>query len=82
MIVAKYMYVTLMLNFSMLTVVIKFFLALIERCSLFQLEERIDTLCKESRAHKSNAEASNLLISELREELQQVRKSESHVPSA
>lgn len=37
-----------------------------------QLEERIDTLSKEARAHKSQAGAANLLISELKEELQQV----------
>ena len=39
----------------------------------FQLEERIDTLSKESRAHKTATEAAQLLIRELREELQQVR---------
>ena len=39
---------------------------------LSQLEERIDTLSKEARAHKSSSEASQILISELREELTQV----------
>ena len=38
----------------------------------YQLEERIDTLSKEARAQKSSAEASQILISELREELTQV----------
>lgn len=38
----------------------------------YQLEERIDTLSKEARAQKTSAEASQILISELREELTQV----------
>ena len=58
-------------NLCMLTCGVSFFYYLLN-FTLSQLEERIDTLCKESRAHKSSAEASNLLISELREELQQV----------
>lgn len=37
-----------------------------------QLEERIDTLSKEARAHKTATEAAQILIGELREELQQV----------
>ena len=37
-----------------------------------QLEERIDTLSKEARAHKTATESAQLLIAELREELQQV----------
>ena len=37
-----------------------------------QLEERIDTLSKEARAHKTATEAAQLLIGELREELKQV----------
>ena len=37
-----------------------------------QLEERIDTLSKEARAHKTATESAQLLIKELREELQQV----------
>ena len=39
---------------------------------MLQLEERIDTLSKEARAHKTATEAAQLLIGELREELQQV----------
>jgi hypothetical protein len=42
------------------------------RGEMDKLEERIDVLSKEGRAHKSSVDASNLLISELREELQQV----------
>ena len=43
-------------------------------CLLFfvQLEERIDTLSKEGRAHKTSSDAAQQLIGELREELQQV----------
>ena len=39
---------------------------------LLQLEERIDTLSKEGRTHKTGREAANILIAEMREELQQV----------
>jgi chromosome segregation ATPase len=38
-----------------------------------RLEERIDTLSKESRAHKTATEAAQLLIAELREELKQAK---------
>ena len=41
--------------------------------SFIQLEERIDTLSKEGRSHKTGKEAANILISEIREELQQVK---------
>lgn len=42
-------------------------------CNVFlQLEERIDTLSKEGRTHKSGKEAANILIAEIQEELQQV----------
>ncbi len=37
-----------------------------------QLEERIDTLSKECRAHKTSADLSQLMLKEVREELQQV----------
>ena len=37
-----------------------------------QLEERIDTLSKENKALKTTAEATQVLIKDLREELQQV----------
>ncbi len=40
---------------------------------LLQLEERIDTLSKECRAHKTSADLSQLMLKEVREELQQVR---------
>lgn len=43
-----------------------------------QLEERIDTLSKEGRAKKSSAEAAQIQISELREELQQVNGTLQH----
>jgi hypothetical protein len=46
-------------------------------CTLFfylQLEERIDTLSKEARAHKTATEVAQLLIAELREELQQAKE--------
>ena len=36
------------------------------------MEERIDTLSKEARAHKTATEAAQLMIGVLREELQQV----------
>jgi len=39
---------------------------------LSQLEERIDTLSKESRAHKTSADLSQQMLKEVREELQQV----------
>ena len=42
-------------------------------CVPIQLEERIDTLSKEARAHKTATEAAQLQIAELREELKQVR---------
>lgn len=38
-----------------------------------QLEERIDSLSKECRASKSSLNAANILINELREELQQAK---------
>ncbi len=37
-----------------------------------QLEERIDSLSKEARAHKAAAEAGQMTVHELREELKQV----------
>ena len=43
-----------------------------------QLEERIDTLSKECRAKKSSAEAAQIQISELREELQQASTTLRH----
>ena len=43
-----------------------------------QLEERIDTLSKECRAKKSSAEAAQIQISELREELQQASTTLHH----
>jgi chromosome segregation ATPase len=39
-----------------------------------KLEERIDTLSKEARAHKTASEAAQILIAELREELQQAKE--------
>ena len=39
-----------------------------------QLEERIDSLSKEARAHKTSNEAAQMLITELREELKQVKE--------
>ena len=44
-------------------------------CSIcyLQLEERIDTLSKEARASKTNTEVAQQQISELKEEVQQVR---------
>ena len=40
---------------------------------VLQLEERIDTLSKESRAHKTSADLSQQMHREVKEELQQVR---------
>lgn len=39
---------------------------------MLQLEEKIDTLSKEGRMHKSGKDAANILIGEIKEELQQV----------
>ncbi len=39
---------------------------------MMQLEEKIDTLSKESRAHKTSAELSQQMLTEVKEELQQV----------
>lgn len=51
---------------------VKYLLLLTTIWCVLQLEEKIDTLSKEGRMHKSGKDAANILIGEIKEELQQV----------